>query len=145
EELDLGDAGLASLSGFDEGLQHFEGVEIVDFEGAAVDADGFLDGAAGGDFKFRPALRQRDRAAGPEWGAGLLAGVPHGAGPIPAKGQVLVIEDRYKAVAAAHDGDDFIEETLAGILGRAEPTDGVIAVLADRQNCIDAQVFASER
>ena len=77
EELDMRDAGLAAAARFEERLQHFEAVEIVNLEGAAVDADGFFDHAIRGQLERGPTLRERDRAAGHEWDTMLTAGIEH--------------------------------------------------------------------
>ena len=140
EHLDPGDSGLADLSaGFHHRLQHLETVESVGFQRSPVNRDGLGDLRAAGQFQARSPLGQWHRAAGQQWHAVGPCHIDHLAGPVPAVGVVLVIEQRHVTSGTFHHRHRRVEEPLPGVHLLAKIVDRVVAVFADRQDGIDSQ------
>ena len=119
-------------------------MEIIDFERPAVDGDCFNDLGLFRQLQWRPALGQRNGAACHEWDLHRHRRVVHLLGPVPAVGQVLVVENRHDAAAVLKNGDDLVEEPLARVFALPLCINRVVPVLANGEHGIDSQLLASQ-
>ena len=109
-----------------------------------MNRDRFLDHRATWKLHRRLSLRQRNATARQEWYAVFTAGLCHLAGPVPAVGEVLVIEDRDDAAGVLHHLQDLVEEPLARVHRLAQFCLWIAPVLADGEHGIDRQLVTAQ-
>jgi len=144
DRLDVGDAGFATFTAFDEALEGFEEMEAVGVEGAVADGGGV------GDGRFELGLEGGGAGGDGEGGAGeegdfqLPSAAEHGLGFGPIVGEVLIEEGGDDAAGLLVDVEDFVEEFEAGVEMLAEVVEGVVAVFADEDDAVDGELGGAE-
>ncbi len=137
-------APLAVLTGLDDGLQEFQRVEVVGFEGSSMNGDGFFDPRRRRDVERRPALGEGKRTARHQRDLHRAGHVVHLLGPIPTVREMLVGEEGNDPLGFPHHSGDLVEEALARKENLIQLVLVVAAALADGKDAIDSQCIPTE-